>query len=220
MNEDNKKSLIQSFQNFVVSNYKIILSFAIVLIVIIALLQIYFYFANQALKKTSIQFFNLIDKSDEIIQDLNTIKDSGNFYSVLSSLKLIEKNNENKDYVYSNELYKELLNSSKIEVLYKSSIAAHASYTMIGASYEDNSLDYLEDIEFYIKNIDDSFESFTSIKKELQYLLIITELDLTNSEYKNNSEVTEMYNDIYNSNLISSTVKERVKKIHEFQLYK
>jgi len=220
MNEDNKKSLIQSFQNFVVYNYKIILSFALVLIVIIALLQIYFYFANQALKKTSIQFFNLIDKSDEIIQDLNTIKDSGNFYSVLSSLKLIEKNNENKDYVYSNELYKELLNSSKIEVLYKSSIAAHAAYTMIGASYYDKSLDYLEDIQLYINNIDDSFESFTSIKKELQYLLIITELDLTNSEYKNNSEVTEMYNDIYNSNLISSTVKERVKKIHEFQLYK
>ena len=220
MNEDNKKSLIQSFQNFVVTNYKIILSFAVVLIVIIALLQIYFYFANQALKKTSIQFFNLIDKGDEIIQDLNTIKESGNIYSVLSSLKLIEKNNENNDYVYSNELYKELLNSSKIEVLYKSSIAAHAAYTMIGASYHDKSLDYVEDIQLYINNIDDSFESFTSIKKELQYLLIITELDLTNSDYKSNTEVIEMYNDIYNSNLISSTVKERVKKIHEFHLFK
>tara|TARA_B100000575_G_scaffold4886_1_gene3634 strand:- start:1629 stop:2291 length:663 start_codon:yes stop_codon:yes gene_type:complete len=220
MNADNKKSLIQSFQNFVVTNYKIILSFAGVLIVIIALLQIYFYFSNQALKKTSIQFFNLIDKSDEIIQDLNSIKEKGNFYSVLSSLKLIEKNNENKDYFYSNELYKELLNFNKIEVLYKSSISAHASYTMIEASYHENSLDYIEDIKFYINNIDDSFESFTSIKKELQYLLIITELDLTNSEYKNNTEVLEMYNDIYNSNLISSTVKERVKKIHEFQLYK
>ena len=220
MNENNKKSLIQSFQNFVATNYKITLSFVGVLIVIIALLQIYFYFSNQAIKKTSIQFFNLIDKSDEIIQDLNTIKESGSFYSVLSTLKLIEKNNENKDYVYSNELYKELLNSNKIEVLYKSSVAAHASYTMIEASYHDNSLDYIEDILFYIKNIDDSFESFTSIKKELQYLVIITELDITNSSYKNNTEVLEMYNDIYNSNLISSTVKERVKKIHEFQLYK
>ena len=79
---------------------------------------------------------------------------------------------------------------------------------MIGASYHDKSLDYLEEYTvLYINNIDDSFESFTSIKKELQYLLIITELDLTNSDYKNNTEVIEMYNDIYNSNLISSTVK-------------
>jgi len=30
----------------------------------------------------------------------------------------------------------------------------------------------------------------------------------------------DKYNEIFNSNLISTSIKERVKKIHEFQLYK
>ena len=63
-------------------------------------------------------------------------------------------------------------------------------------------------------------ESFFSIKKELEYLLIVMEVDIIKSEYKNNIKAQETYDSIYNSSLISSSVKERVKKIHEYQLYK
>ena len=91
---------------------------------------------------------------------------------------------------------------------------------MINASYEDNTNNYLNDISIYINNINDELESYFSIKKELEYLLIITEIDLNKSEYNNNSKVLDKYNEIFNSSLVSASIKERVKKIHEFQLYK
>ena len=51
-------------------------------------------------------------------------------------------------------------------------------------------------------------------------LLIVTEIDLNKSQYDNNSIVLDKYNEIFNSSLVSTSIKERVKKIHEFQLYK
>ena len=45
------------------------------------------------------------------------------------------------------------------------------------------------------------------------------EIDLNKSEYSN-SKALDKYNEIFNSSLISASTKERVKKIHEFQLYK
>mgnify|MGYP003329194919 CR=1 FL=1 len=47
-------------------------------------------------------------------------------------------------------MYKELLASSNLDDLYKSAIAANASYTMINASYEDNTNNYLNDILIYL----------------------------------------------------------------------
>ena len=116
-------------------------------------------------------------------------------------------------------MYKKLLASSNLDDLYKSAIAANASYTMINASYEENTNNYLNDILIYINNIDDELDSYFSIKKELEYLLIVTEIDLNKSEYIN-SKALDKYNEIFNSSLISASTKERVKKIHEFQLYK
>ena len=91
---------------------------------------------------------------------------------------------------------------------------------MINASYEENTNNYLNDISSYISNISDQLEGYFSIKKELEYLLIVTEIDLNKSEYNNNSKVLDKYNEIFNSSLVSASIKERVKKIHEFQLYK
>ena len=117
-------------------------------------------------------------------------------------------------------MYKELLASSNLDDLYKTSIAANASYTMINASYEENTNKYLNDITSYINNISDELDGYFSIKKELEYLLIVTEIDLNKSQYDNNSIVLDKYNEIFNSSLVSTSIKERVKKIHEFQLYK
>ena len=44
-------------------------------------------------------------------------------------------------------------------------------------------------------------------------------MDLNKLEYKNNSKALDKYNEIFSSSLVSASVKERVKKIHEFQLY-
>ena len=124
------------------------------------------------------------------------------------------------NFGYVNDLYKDLILSSDLNILYKSAIAAHASYTFINASYYKKSDIYLNDISNYINNISDEIDSYFSIKKELEYLLIVTEIDLNKSMYKSNSKALEKYNEIFNSSLVSASIKERVKKIHEFQLYK
>ena len=155
-----------------------------------------------------------------VLAHLENLINDDNIFSVLSKLKLIQQNNENKNFSYSNELYKELLASSNLDTLYKSAIAANASYTMIDASYEENTNNYLNDILFYISNINDELDGYFSIKKELEYLIIVTKIDLNKSEYGNNSKALDKYNEIFNSSLVSASIKERVKKIHEFQLYK
>ena len=221
MSEENiNKNLFKKIQNFIFVNYvQIIISLLILLILFIGY-QTYDYFKIQEIKKLSISFFDIIQENPDDLSNLENLIDDDNIFSVLSKLKLIQKNNENKNFSYSNELYKELIDSPDLDNLYKSSIAANASYTMINASYEENTDNYLNNILSYINNISDELDSYFSIKKELEYLLIITEIDLNKSEYKNNSQALNKYNEIFNSSLVSASVKERVKKIHEFQLYK
>ena len=221
MSEENKNnSLLKKIRNFIFANYRqLIISLAILFILFIGF-QTYNYFKIQDIKNSSISFFDIIRENQDDLSSLENLIDDENIFSILSKLKLIQKNNENKNFSYSNELYKELLASSNLDNLYKSSIAANASYTMINASYEETTNDYLNDISIYINNINDELGGYFSIKKELEYLLIVTEIDLNKSEYKNNSKVLDKYNEIFNSSLVSASIKEIVKKIHEFQLYK
>ena len=221
MSEENKNnSLFKKLQNFIFKNYiQLIISLVILLIIFIGF-QTYNYFKIQDIKNSSISFFDIINENQDDLSGLENLIDDDNIFSFLSKLKLIQQNNENKNFSYSNELYKELLTSSNLDDLYKSAIAANASYTMINASYEDNTSNYLNDISIYINNIKDDIDNYYSLKKELEYLLIITEIDINKSEYQNNSKAIDKYNEIFNSNLVSASIKERVKKIHEFQLYK
>ena len=220
MSEENKNNnLFKRIQNFIFTNYiQIIISIVILLILFIGY-QTYNYFKIQDIKNSSIGFFDIIRENQDDLSTLENIINDDNIFSILSKLKLIQKNNEDKNFSYSNELYKELLSASDLDNLYKSSIAANASYTMINASYEENTNNYLNDISSFINYISDDLDGYFSIKKELEYLLIVTEIDLNRSEY-NNSKAMDKYNEIFNSSLVSTSIKERVKKIHEFQLYK
>ena len=221
MSEDNKNNnLFKRVQNFIFTNYKQIIISLVILLILFIGFQTYNYFKIQDIKNSSISFFDIIQDDQNDLSNLEKLIEDDNIFSILSTLKLIQKNNENKNFSYSNELYKELLVSSNLDNLYKSSIAANASYTMINASYEEKTNNYLNDISNYINNISDELDGYFSIKKELEYLLIVTEIDLNKSQYDNNSIVLDKYNEIFNSSLISASIKERVKKIHEFQLYK
>ena len=218
--EGKNKNLFKKIQYFIFTNYKQIIILLVILLILFIGLQTYNYFKIQNIKNSSINFFDIIEENHDDLSNLENLIDDDNIFSILSKLKLIQKNNENKNYSYSNELYKELLTSSNLDDLYKSAIAANASYTMINASYEDNNNNYLEDILSYINNISDEFDGYFSIKKELEYLLIVTEIDLNKSEYINNTKALDKYNEIFNSSLVTNSIKERVQKIHEFQLYK
>ena len=220
MSEENKNSsLFKKIQNFIFTNYiQLIISLLILLTLFIGF-QTYNYFKIKDIKNSSINFFDIIQKNPDDLSSLENLIDNNDIFSNLSKLKLIQKNIEINNFGYVNDLYKDLILSSDLNILYKSAIAAHASYTFINASYYKKSDIYLNDISNYINNISDEIESYFSIKKELEYLLIVTEIDINKSEY-NNSKALDKYNEIFNSSLVSASVKERVKKIHEFQLYK
>ena len=207
-------------KNFFVNNFRNLIFILVIILIIFGSFQIYNFYNTQNLKKNSIIFFNLDETNEMFLSQLNQIKENENIFSILSTLKLIQYNNDNKNYEYSNELYKEIIFSSDLNDLYLSNVAAQASYTMIEASYIEKTNHYFEDISSYIDKINDNFDSYFSIKMELQYLLAVCEIDINKSEYKNNSEINDLYEQIINSNLISSSVKERLKKIHEFQIYK
>ncbi len=221
MDQENKNlNLFKKLQNFIFKNYtQLIISLVILLIIFIGY-QTYNYFKIRDIKNSSISFFDIIQENQDDLTSLENLIDDDNIFSILSKLKLIQKNNMNNNFSYSTQLYKELLSSSNLNALYKSSIAANAAYTMINASYENNTSIYLNDISIYINNISDELDGYFSIKKELEYLLIVTEIYINKSEYNNNSKALDKYNEIFNSSLVSASIKERVKKIHEFQLYK
>ena len=221
MSEDIKNnSLLKKIRNLIFENYiQLIISLLILLILFIGF-QTYNYFKIKDIKNSSISFFNIIQDDQNDLTNLENLIKEENIFSVLSKLKLIEQNIKKNNFGYVNELYKEIIFKSDLDILYKSAIAANASYTFINASYYKKSDIYLNDISIYIDNISDELENYFSIKKELEYLLIVTEIDLNSSEYRNNTEVLDKYNEIFNSSLVSTSIKERVTKIHEFQLYK
>ena len=221
MNEENKdNNLFKKIQNLIFTNYKQTIISLLVLLILFIGYQTYNYFKIQDVKNSSISFFNIIQDDQNDLSNLENLIKEENIFSVLSKLKLIEQNIKKNNFGYVNELYKEIIFKSDLDILYKSAIAANASYTFINASYYKKSDIYLNDISIYIDSISNELENYFSIKKELEYLLIVTEIDLNSSEYKNNAEVLDKYNEIFNSSLVSTSIKERVKKIHEFQLYK
>ena len=220
MSEESKNiNLFKNIQKFVMKNIKLIIITLIIIFILFIGFQIFNYFKIQQIKKSSIIFYNSIQENQSDFSQIENLLKSDGFFSILSKLKLIQKNNDDKNFSYSNELYKEIILSSKLDNLYKTSIAVNASYTLINASYEENTNSYLSDIAIYINNINDELDGYFSLKKELEFLLIITEIDLNKLEYKNNLKALDKYNEISSSSIVSTSVKERVKKIHEFQLY-
>ena len=219
MNEIVKNNFFNNFKDLVLNNKKNIVIVFILLVITFISYQVYSYYKIKNIKNTSIEFFNLINNQDINSEIFNELKKNDNIFSTLTALKQIQISNENKNFSVSKEIYKDVLLNKSLGKLYSSSIAAHASYTLINASYEENTKDYINDISLFINNISDDLENYISLKKELTYLLEVTETDLNKTNYSKNSELIDLYNEIQNSDIISSSVKERVKKIHEFHLY-
>ena len=104
--EKNNNSLFKKIQNFTFTNYiQIIISLIILLIIFIGY-QTYNYFNIRDIKNSSISFFDIIKENQDDLSSLENLIDDDNIFSILSKLKLIQENNENKNFSYSNELYK------------------------------------------------------------------------------------------------------------------
>ena len=224
MNENivNKKSFFAQLNSVVRSNIKSIIIFLLLCFTFFLFYQIYNVYSSNKIKNNSIVFFNNQNlENQNIINDtILNLADDDSFYGILSKLELIKKHSQNKNYEDIKNIYNELLSDKKLDKTYQSAIATKASYEFIDINFSDLSKDYTQTIKFFISLIDDELITYQGVKLELSYLVAILNIKKNNLTYLKNSEILDLFNKIMSSDVASSSVKERVNKIHEFFSFK
>ena len=222
MNNTNitKNNFLKVISNFAKDNLKTIIISLLIIFLIFLIYQGYSFYEKNKLNKLSISYFENKDIEDELTQisELNSISKENSFYSILSKLELINKHIEKNEFDKSIELYNEILSSKDLDSNYITVIAIKGAYQLVDIAIEYNNNEYINVINKFISLIDDNLDNYQGNKNELLYLTSILSLN-DDSSYKNNSELLSLYENIISNDNISSTIKERVKKIHEFYIF-
>ena len=205
-NSPSKINYFLTMQNLIKKNIKIIIYLSLVIILFIASFQIYLLYKNKKILELSITYDDLKSSNSQIdfIQQMNQIAKTKSFYSQLASLELINNKIENNMYTETYEDYLNLLNNNRIDNLYRTLIALHGSYNLLD-KISDEKTDKL------ISYIDLSYDSFKGYRLELLFLLSIKRNDI--------NKINSLYNQIILDDRIPLSIKERVKKINEFEKY-
>ncbi len=216
-----KKNLFNKLFHTAKENLNLIIIILSICFVIFLCFQMFNLYNSSKIKKNSISFFNFynVEELSVVEESILELSKEKNFYAILSKLELIDLNFKNQNYEYVLNLYKELLTSEYLNKIYKSAIASKASYQFINTNFIDLSIDYIDEVKNFLSFIDDNLINYKAVKMELNYLIIILELQIKNINYDNSNEAINLYNQIINSEFSSSIIKERVKKIHEFFYY-
>ena len=218
--DQNKKSFINLIATFIKENLKYLIFIFSIIFLCFLVYQGYSYYKINKVNKLSISYFTSKNLEDEIYKysEINKLTKEKGFFSILSKLELIKKNIDNGDFDLSLKLYEDILNLKNMNNKYLSLVAINAAYNFINISFKNKNNKYIENINRFISLIDDSLDNFIGNKNELLYLVSILSLN-SDSDYKNNSELLTLYDNIMSDNNISSSIKERVKKIHEFYIF-
>ena len=220
MNENivNKKSFISQVTEIVQTNIRNIIILLSLCFVLFLSYQIYSFYISNKIQKNSISFFSSQNTDDiNIITDTITkLSNDNTFYGVLAKLELIELNLEQNNIQDSISMYLELINKNNIDSVYKSAIASKASYKLIDINLENLSSNYLNIINDFMSYINNEADSYKGIKLDLMYLIKILEVEKNSIDYSSFNEVSDIYENIMSSDVVSSAIKERVNKIHEF----
>ena len=222
MNNTNitKNNFLKVISTFVKDNLKTMIISLLMIFLIFLIYQGYSYYEKNQLNKLSISYFENKDIEDELTQisELNSISKENGFYSLLSKLDLISKHIEKNEFDKSIELYNQILSSKDLDSNYIAVIAIQGAYQLVDIAIKYNNNEYINVINKFISLIDDNLDNYQGNKNELLYLTSILSLN-DDSSYKNNSELLSLYENIISNDNISSTIKERVKKIHEFYIF-
>ena len=214
----NKKSFLSQVTEVVKTNIRNIIILLSLCFVLFLSFQIYSFYISNKIQKNSISFFTAQNTDDtNVITDVITkLSNDNTFYGVLAKLELIDLTLKQNNIEDSISMYLELINQNNLESVYKSAIASKASYQLIDINFENLSLNYLNIINDFISYIDDETDSYKGIKLELKYLIKILEAEKNSIDYSSFNEVNDIYENIMSSDVVSSAIKERVNKIHEF----
>ncbi len=116
-----KVNFFSLIQNLIKQNIKVIIYFALIIVLIIAGFQIYFFINNKKILELSIAYNDSKYSSSQMdfIGHMNEIAETKSFYGLLASLELINNKINNNKYNESYEDYLKLLNNKNIGNLYK-----------------------------------------------------------------------------------------------------
>jgi len=214
----NKKSFLSQVTEIIKTNLRSIIILLSLCFVLFLAYQIYSFYISNKIQKNSISFFTAQNTDDQnvITDTITKLSDENTFYGVLAKLELIDLNLKQNNIQDSVSMYLEVINTNNLDAVYKSAIASKASYQLIDINLEDLSSDYLNIINDFIFYIDDETDSYKGVKLELQYLTKILEAEKNSINYSSFNEVNDIYENITSSDVVSSAIKERVNKIHEF----
>jgi len=214
----NKKSFLSQVTEIIKTNLRNIIILLSLCFVLFLAYQIYSFYISNKIQKNSISFFTAQNTDDQnvITDTITKLSDENTFYGVLAKLELIDLNLKQNNIQDSVSMYLEVINTNNLDAVYKSAIASKASYQLIDINLEDLSSDYLNIINDFIFYIDDETDSYKGVKLELQYLTKILEAEKNSINYSSFNEVNDIYENIMSSEVVSSAIKERVNKIHEF----
>ena len=214
----NKKSFLSQVTEIIKTNLRNIIILLSLCFVLFLAYQIYSLYISNKIQKNSISFFSAQNTDDKnvITDTITKLSDDNTFYGVLAKLELIDLNLKQNNIQEIVSMYLEVINTNNLDAVYKSAIASKASYQLIDINLEDLSLDYLNIINDFISYIDEDTDSYKGIKLELDYLTKILEAEKNSIDYSSFNEANDIYANIMNSDAVSSAIKERVNKIHEF----
>lgn len=217
-NVANKKSFITQVTEIIKTNIRNIIIFLSLCFVLFLSYQIYSFYISNKIQQNSISFFAAqnTDDANVITDTITKLSNDNTFYSVLAKLELIDLNLKQNNIQDSISMYLEVINQSNLGSVYKSAIASKASYQLIDINLDDLSSDYINSISNFMSYIDDKADTYKGIKFELEYLIKIIEVEKNSIDYSSSNEVNDIYENIMNSDVVSSAIKERVNKIHEF----
>ena len=203
----NIEKFFNKLKFFFKENLKIIIISLLTILLIFIFLQIYSYFQNKNILNTSIKY-NLAKNSESIDlfnKTMLKISEEKNFYGLLASMELINNKINNKNYKESFNDYSKILDKKDISDVYKSLISIHASYNLIG-KIDNNKIREL--LNFY----NEENNQFLGNYLEILFLLSLLENDTI--------KVETYYEQIINNEEINPSLKDRIKKIHNYEKYK
>ena len=226
----NNKNFFSKIVSFLRERHKQFILLTIILIVFYGLLQFYFISQKNKILDTSINYNNTFMKKIDgnFQEDINALTLEENFFGILALLEKIKIDVSNNDLYSANEIYLKILERKDISNLYKTAISIHGSYLFLDQINSVKevkiklNLDEIKIIEFienFLTYVDPSFESYEGFKLEISYLLSVVNQD-NEGELKVNEESNNLYKLIQENVNIPSSIKERIKKIHEFKNYK
>jgi hypothetical protein len=214
----NKKSFLSQVTEIIKTNLRNIIILLSLCFVLFLAFQIYSFYISNKIQKNSISFFTAQNTDDQnvITDTITKLSDENTFYGVLAKLELIDLNLKQNNIQDSVSMYLEVINTNNLDAVYKSAIASKASYQLIDINLDDLSSDYINTIINFMSYIDDEADTYKGIKFELEYLIKILEVEKNSIDYSSFNEVSDIYDNIMSSDVVSSAIKERVNKIHEF----